>query len=94
MNELQERGAAAGTYAIIPRVVHAAVNSQGVIVGGGNIALDYVTGENIFPLSWVGRKITECAFASVFNAEGSEYLYLQLHVLENGIKLGKKAQRG
>ncbi|MBR5285397.1 MAG: phage portal protein [Clostridia bacterium] len=84
MNELQERGAAAGTYAIIPRVVHAAVNSQGVIVGGGNIALDYVTGENIFPLSWVGRKITECAFASVFNAEGSEYLYLQLHVLENG----------
>lgn len=84
MNELQERGAAAGTYAIIPRVEKTNVNSRGEIVGGGSIALDYVTAENIFPLSWVNRKITECAFAAVYNSDGKEYLYLQLHVIENG----------
>ena len=84
MNELQERGAAAGGYAIIPRVVKAAVNADGEIVNGGEITLDYITAENIFPLAWTGRKITECAFASVVNSEGKQYLYMQLHTLENG----------
>ena len=84
MNELQERGAAAGTYAIIPRVVKAAVNTDGEIVNGGEITLDYITAENIFPLAWTGRKITECAFASVVNSEGKQYLYMQMHTLENG----------
>ena len=84
MNELQERGAAAGTYAIIPRVVKASLNSKGELIDGGEIVMDYITAENIFPLAWTGRKITECAFACVVNAEGEEYTYIQLHVLNNG----------
>lgn len=84
MNELQERGAAAGTYAIIPRITKAALNQRGELVDGGEIAMDYVTAESIFPLAWTGRRITECAFASVINADGNQYIYMQLHTLSNG----------
>lgn len=84
MNELQEKGAAAGTYAIIPRITKAALNQRGELVDGGEIAMDYITAESIFPLAWTGRKITECAFASVINADGNQYVYMQLHVLSNG----------
>ena len=84
MNELQERGAAAGTYAIVPRVTKASLNGLGEVVSGGEIVLDYITAEHIYPLSWAGRKISECAFASVVNADGKKFLYLQTHVLKNG----------
>lgn len=84
MNELQEKGAAAGTYAIIPRITKAALNQRGELVDGGEIAMDYITAESIFPLAWTGRKITECAFTSVINADGNQYIYMQLHTLSNG----------
>lgn len=81
MNELQERGAAAGTYAVIPRITKAALNQRGELVDGGEIVMDYITAESIFPLAWVGRKITECAFATQRVSDGKTYLYMQLHVL-------------
>lgn len=84
INELQERGAAAGTYAIIPRIAKAQLSSNGELVDGGEIVLDYVTAEHIYPLAWTGRQISECAFASVLFSEGKTYTYLQLHVKNNG----------
>ena len=84
MNELQERGAAAGTYAIIPRITKASVNGRGELVDGGEIVLDYVTAGNIYPLAWRERDISECAFASVINSDGKTYTYIQLHELKNG----------
>lgn len=84
MNELQERGAAAGTYAVVPRLTKATMNGRGELEDGGEIEMDYITAEHIFPLSWTGRKITECAFATVLNSDGKKYLYIQLHVLKNG----------
>ena len=83
MNELQEKGAARGTYAIVPRIVDATISDQGFVTGG-KVVLDFITAEHIFPLSWRGRAITECAFASEVKVESEKYLYLQLHVLENG----------
>lgn len=81
-NELQERGAARGTYAFIPRIENATVTERGVITSGGQIALDYVTAEQIYPLSWQGREIRECAFGTL-KVEGEEkYLYLQIHHLD------------
>ena len=81
MNELQERGAAAGTYAIVPRITKTAINERGEIVSGGEISLDYITAENIYPLAWIGHKISECAFATTVNSDGKKYLYMQLHTL-------------
>ena len=82
-NELQEKGAARGTYAIIPRVVNMGVSETGA-ASGGEILLDYITAEHIFPLAWRGREITECAFAAQVVSDGKKYLYMQLHVKENG----------
>lgn len=84
MNELQERGAAVGTYAIIPRINKASLNSRGEVVDAGEIALDYITADSIYPLAWNGRNITECAFGSVINRDGKKYLYMQLHTIVNG----------
>ena len=84
INELQEKGAARGTYAIIPRVVNGRINAAGALIDGGKIALDFVTAQNIYPLSWTGRKITECAFATEVRVEEKRYTYLTLHVIEEG----------
>lgn len=85
VNELQERGAAAGTYAIIPRITRATVDQSGTVLDGGEIILDYITAENIYPLAWSGREITECAFTSTVTSGGKTYLYMQLHTKENGL---------
>ena len=80
-NEMQEMKAALGTVAYIPRVVGQEVNEGGEIVPGNasGIMLDYVTIENIYPLSWQNGYISECAFASAVTRGGHDYLYLQIH---------------
>ena len=83
-NELQEKGAARGTYAIIPRVEGVTVNSRGDVLPGGRIALDYVTAEQIFPLSWSGRRIMECAFATTTVKGDDRIVYLQIHRIDGG----------
>lgn len=74
-NEQQEYKSALGTVAYIPRVV-------GQTVGGAaqDIMIDYVTVENIFPLSWQNGKVEECAFCSVKTVGDKEYAYFQIHV--------------
>ena len=96
-NEMQEMKSALGTVAYIPRVVGQEISEGGEIVPGNasGIVLDYVTIENIYPLSWQNGYITECAFASAVTRGGHDYLYLQIHhkedsgeyVIENRIYL-------
>lgn len=82
INELQEKGAARGTYAIVPHVTGATINANGKVVGADGIALDYITADCIFPLSWKGRNIKECAFATMHTVGADKYLYMQLHVMQ------------
>lgn len=84
-NEMQEMKSALGTVAYIPRVVGQAVTEGGEIVPGDaqDIAIDYVTIENIYPLSWQNGYIGECAFSSVVSRGGNDYLYLQIHKRED-----------
>ena len=81
MSEMQELKCAFGTTAYVPRVTGQVVDSLGNISPGAaaGIAIDYVTIENIFPLTWQNGYISECAFASEFFVDGSKYLYLQIH---------------
>ena len=56
-NELQEKAFALGTVAFVPRVTGMKRDSQtpeaGTVPGSAEeIAIDYVTVENIFPLAW------------------------------------------
>ena len=47
--------------------------------------IDFVRGDMIFPLTWDGREVTECAFASSKQSGGKLYFYIQIHRIgENG----------
>ena len=76
---------ALGTVAYIPRVVGQEINENGEVIQGNasGIVLDYVTIENIFPLSWTNGFITECAFTSIVTRNGHDYLYMQIHRKED-----------
>ena len=80
-NEMQELKSALGTVAYVPRVIGQEISESGDIVPGNasGIVLDYVTIENIYPLSWQNGYISECAFSSEVTRGGKDYLYLQIH---------------
>ena len=84
-NEMQEMKSALGTVAYVPRVIGQEISESGDIVPGNasGIVLDYVTIENIFPLSWQNGYISECAFSSDVTRGGKDYLYLQIHRRED-----------
>lgn len=84
-NEMQEMKSALGTVAYVPRVIGQEINESGDIVPGNasGIVLDYVTIENIYPLSWQNGYISECAFSSEVTRGGKDYLYLQIHRRED-----------
>lgn len=85
-NEMQEFAFALGTVAFIPRVVGMqAVGGSAVAGSAQGIAIDYVTVEHIWPLSWHNGVITECAFDSIVTSNGEDYCYLQIHRKENGV---------
>ena len=80
-NEMQEMKSALGTVAYVPRVTGQAVNDSGEAIPGNadGIIIDYVTIDNIFPLSWENGIIRECAFSSMVTRGGNSYIYLQIH---------------
>ena len=84
-NEMQEMKSALGTVAYVPRVIGQEISESGDIVPGNasGIVLDYVTIENIYPLSWQNGYISECAFSSEVTRGGKDYLYLQIHRRED-----------
>lgn len=84
-NEMQEMKSALGTAAYVPRVIGQEISESGDIVPGNasGIVLDYVTIENIYPLSWQNGYISECAFSSEVTRGGKDYLYLQIHRRED-----------
>lgn len=84
-NEMQEMKSALGTVAYVPRVIGQEISESGDIIPGNasGIVLDYVTIENIYPLSWQNGYISECAFSSEVTRGGKDYLYLQIHRRED-----------
>ena len=84
-SEMQELKSALGTVAYVPRVIGQEISESGDIVPGNTsgIVLDYVTIENIYPLSWQNGYISECAFSSEVTRGGKDYLYLQIHRRED-----------
>ena len=66
-NRMQEKKAALGTAAYVPRV------------WGGRIRIDCIDAEGIFPLSWENGEITECAFAAETREGGEHFVIVQVH---------------
>ena len=87
MNRYQELSFALGGGAVVARLGDIAVDWRGRIAGtAGRLFLDFVAADGIFPLSWQGGVIRECAFMTEFVRGDAAYCYLQLHVLEPGGK--------
>lgn len=70
-NQLLEKANALGTCAFVE------------IFNSGEIIIDYVNGKNIYPLSWEGDTVTQCAFGSLKHINGEKYIYINMHLLEN-----------
>lgn len=47
--------------------------------GNGDVVIDYIRADMIYPLSWDNGDITECAFGSTRVIDGKEVVYLQIH---------------
>lgn len=83
-SEMQELKAAYGTVAYIPRVTGVQVNQDGNITAPAKrIVIDYVTGDNIYPLKWENGMIAECVFATDIADGKDRYKYLQWHILND-----------
>lgn len=81
-NELEELTFFGGTTAIIVRAVDVPVNeATGAITGTGRLVLDYVYMPNIFPLTWENGRASQCAFATRKVDGEDEYMYVQIHRL-------------
>lgn len=81
-NELEELTFYGGTTAIVVRATDVPVNEQtNEVTGTGRLMLDYAYMPNIYPLSWENGKILECAFATRKVDGKDEYMYVQIHRL-------------
>lgn len=81
-NEQEELAFFGGTTAIVVRATDVPVNEQtNEVTGTGRLMLDYAYMPNIYPLSWENGKIIECAFATRKVDGDDEYMYVQIHRL-------------
>ncbi|MBE7038376.1 MAG: phage portal protein [Ruminococcaceae bacterium] len=53
-------------------------------LANGEVVIDYIRADMIYPLSWDNGKITECAFASEKVINGKAHIYLNMHILKDG----------
>ena len=86
-NDLVERMMWSGTAAIVIGLKGARFTEGGELIAhpGTRIDLDYISAENIVPLSCDNGIITEAAFCSDISVMGKTKVYLQIHRLENGV---------
>lgn len=83
-NELEELTFFGGTTAIVVRAVDVPVNQQtGNVTGAGRLVMDYAHMPNIYPLTWENGKTGECAFATKKVDGEDEYMYVQIHRLND-----------
>lgn len=67
-NQLVEMSFALGTAAFVE-----------YLDGDGNVVVDYIRADMIYPIAWDNGDITECAFGSNRVSDGKEIIYLQIH---------------
>ena len=83
INQLIEKSGALGTSGVVVGVYDLVKNEDNMTIETDNakMRVDIVDLENIYPLSWNNKEITECAFSSVQFKEGKKYVILSVHKL-------------
>lgn len=87
INQTIEKSGALGTEAVVLSVYDIIENEEGMTLDTSNakIRVDVVDVDNIYPISWNNKEITECAFGSTEYIDGKKYLVLSVHILgDNG----------
>lgn len=80
-NEYQERKAYTGTVAYIPQLYDIEIAKDGTVLAG-KIKIEYVSAQNIYPVSWHNGRVTECVFTFPKTVNRKKYIQLQYHKLE------------
>lgn len=92
INESVERSGASGTGAVVVSVRDMSMDESTGIVSFNDSTpiIEYVDIDWIFPISWSGKKITECAFGARRTIKGKEYIFLSIHLKDaNGLYIIK-----
>jgi A118 family predicted phage portal protein len=87
INQSLEKSGALGTSGLVLSVYDIIENEDGMTLdtSDAKLRLDVVDVNNIYPLSWNNKEVTECAFASVEYIDGKKYVVLSVHTLgDNG----------
>ena len=87
INQTIEKSGALGTEATVLSVYDIIENEDGMVLDTSNAKarIDIVDVNNIYPISWNNKEITECAFGSVEYIDGKKYVVLSVHTIgDNG----------
>ena len=81
INSSIEKSGALGTEATVVSVYDIIQNEDGMYldVSEAKTRVDVVDIDDIYPLSWSNKEITECAFGSVEYIKGEKYVVLSVH---------------
>ena len=80
MNGFLELTFALGSGACVLRMNGVSLDRNQEIARGGDLCMDFVSADGIFPLSWENGTIRECAFTTECSRGDADYCYLQLHL--------------
>lgn len=80
-NEYQERKSALGTVAYVVQVTDGIADEEGNLTGG-DIVINYVEADHIYPTSWQNNRVIECIFTFPKTYKRKKYVLFQYHKLE------------
>ena len=85
INQSLEKSGALGTESTVVSVYDIVDNEDTMTldVSDAKTRVDIVDVDNIYPLSWNNKEITECAFSSVEFKKGQKYIVLSVHKLDD-----------
>ena len=80
-NALVEKAFMSGTGAMVLRLEGVEVRDGRIIPGGGTVSMEYLSAQNIIPLTVRKGRIVEAAFVSEILEKGERLIYLETHTL-------------
>lgn len=83
INQGVERSFELGIGALVVSIRDMLINAEEntIDVTNAKLKLEFVEGGKIYPLSWEGTEITECAFVTYKTSKGENYIYISMHVI-------------
>ena len=83
INQGVERSFELGTGALVVSIQDMLVDEDKntIDVTNAKPKLEFVEGKKIYPLSWEGTEIKECAFTTYKTIKGVNYIYISMHII-------------